>query len=89
MYVIYTDIGVRHMVRRSLTIAQIPRFRSCPKCKGEYRRDGTLFHCYQCSFEWEFRDRVDEVLARARYRVQPGPDTHVFWDERLDREAGA
>ena len=41
-------------------------FEACPKCHGQYRRDGRVYHCYQCCFEWDQREPVESVLARAR-----------------------
>ena len=61
-------------------------FEACPKCQGQYRREGTFCHCYQCCFEWDVRDPVEQVLARARRRPQGERPGHAFWDEWLGSE---
>lgn len=57
---------------------------ACPKCSGQYLREGAVCHCYQCCFEWDLRDPRDLVLARARRRPQPDRPGHVLWDGHLD-----
>ena len=35
---------------------RVPRFAlfaACPKCGGQYEREGDLCMCFQCSFEWD------------------------------------
>ena len=61
-------------------------FEACPKCRGQYLREGTVCHCYQCCFEWDIRDPVEQVLARARRRVQGERPRYFFWDERPSLE---
>ena len=59
-----------------------PDFEACPKCRGQYLRDGTVCHCYQCCFEWDTTEPAEQVLARARRRVQGESARYLFWDER-------
>ena len=54
---------------------RVPRFAlfaACPKCGGQYEREGDLCMCFQCSFEWDVLDGVEDVLNRA-FRRYPGP----------------
>ena len=54
---------------------RVPRlalFAACPKCGGQYEREGYLCICFQCSFEWDLLDAIEDVLNRA-YRRYPGP----------------
>ncbi len=44
----------------------LARFEACPKCRGQYLRDGWTCHCYQCCFEWDLRDPIPDILVRAR-----------------------
>ncbi len=53
----------------------------CPKCQGQYWRDGTTCKCYMCCFEWDVRDPVEKVLVRARRRAQGERPDLVFWDD--------
>lgn len=43
----------------------IAQYQDCPKCDGQYSREGWLCHCYQCCFEWDLRDALADVLHRA------------------------
>ena len=61
----------------------LARFEACPKCQGQYRRDGWTCHCYQCCFEWDLRDPVEQVLARALRRHVGERPQHHFWEEPL------
>jgi len=54
---------------------RVPRFAifaACPKCGGQYERDGYSCACFQCSFEWDMLDAIEDVLNRA-FRRYPGP----------------
>ncbi len=65
----------------------LARYDDCPKCHGQYRRDGWTCHCYQCCFEWDLRDPEETVLARARRRYRGELPTEPFlaetpWDQQ-------
>ena len=49
------------------------QYRDCPKCHGQYSREGWLCHCYQCCFEWDLRDGLADVLHRARLKHYGSP----------------
>ncbi len=66
--------GVRAAVR-----ALLDRYEDCPKCHGQYSRQGWLCHCYQCCFEWDLREPAEAVLARARRRYRGERPSIPFW----------
>lgn len=54
---------------------------ACPKCGGQYLREDTRCHCYQCCFEWDLRAPVREVRRRARRRVRGARPLHPLLDQ--------
>ncbi len=67
----------------------LARFEACPKCHGQYRRDGWVCHCYQCCFEWDLREPQASVLARARRKhwgQRPGDSPWVDPLSPVDRD---
>jgi len=67
----------------ALCVPDRDSFPACPKCRGQYRRDATVCHCYQCCFEWDLRDPVEGILARARHRHLGERPASAFWDDLL------
>ena len=43
-------------------------FTECPKCRGQYQREGYACICHQCAFEWGLLDSIEDVLSRALHR---------------------
>lgn len=72
------------MVTAPLPAREVDPYPACPKCGGQYLREGTVCHCYQCCFEWDLRDPEDLVLGRARRRPRAERPGHVLWDTDLD-----
>ena len=47
---------------------------ACPKCGGQYLREGVECRCFQCSFRWDLREPLARVLERVRYYAQAKPE---------------